>query len=136
MSTRFGLLILLAAVAGCAPAATTSRASHDRTRVTHEELAATHAPDLYSALRQTRPEFFASRGVSSIRLGSEDIPAVFIDGVAVGDVSDRASQEEALHNIAVMNVVEVKRLTAAESTIRLGRDSPAGAILVTTSKGH
>ena len=26
------------------------------------------------------------------------------------------------------------RLTPAESTIRLGRDSPAGALLVTTSK--
>ncbi len=133
MSTR-SLLILLAAVAACAPAATTSGGSHDRTRVTHEELAATHAPDLYSALKQTRPEFFASRGVSSIRLGSEDIPAVFIDGVSVGEVSDRASQEEALRNIAVINVVEVKRLTPQESTLRLGRDSPAGALLVVTSK--
>ncbi len=134
VSARFGLLILLAAGAACAPAATSSGGAHDRTRVTHDELTATHAPDLYGALRQTRPEFFTSRGVSSIRLGSEDIPMVFIDGVSVGDITDRASQEEALRNIAVMNVLEVKRLTASESTIRLGRDSPAGAILVTTIK--
>ena len=133
MSTRPVLLILLAAFAGCAPAATMG-GTHDRNHVGHEELTATHAPDLYSALKQTRPEFFASRGVSSIRLGSEDIPAVFIDGVAVGDIQDRASQEEALRNVAVMNVIEVRRLTPSESTIRLGRDSPAGALLVTTSR--
>ena len=133
MSTRPVLLILLAALGGCAPAVTTG-AAHDRNRVGHDELAATHAPDLFSALKQTRPEFFVSRGVSSIRLGSEDIPAVFIDGVAVGDIQDRASQEEALRQLAVINVVEVRRLTPAESTIRLGRDSPAGALLVTTSK--
>lgn len=128
MTTRFAVLVAGALVTACATAGVRSSSdvgSHDRNVVTAAELASTHSANLEDALRQLRPEFFTTRGVSSIRLGTPDLPAVYLDGTKVGGL-------DTLRNIDIGVVLEVRRLTPREATIRLGADSPGGALLVTT----
>ena len=128
MRTRFAALALSALVVACAPATTAGggSVSHDREVVTAAELASTKATNLYDALHQLRPEYFTARGVSSIRLGTPDLPTVYLDRTQLGDL-------ESLRNIDIAIVKEVRRLTPREATIRLGTDSPGGALLVITT---
>ena len=128
MNLRIAALLLAGAAGACAPAATgAGRTSPDRNVVEAVELAATGAPDLYTALRQVRPEFLQARGVSSIRTGNPDLPAVYLDGVAIGGVDE-------LSRISTVEVREVRRLTAQETLVRTGTNSPGGAILVFTKR--
>jgi hypothetical protein len=129
MRTRWTLLVAGALVAACAPAGVRSSSdvgSHNRDVVTAAELAGTHSANLDDALRQLRPEFFTARGVSSIRQGTPDLPTVYLDGTKLGGL-------ETLRNIDIGVVLEVRRLTPREATIRLGTDSPGGVLLVTTA---
>ena len=128
MSPRTIALLLAAAVGACAPAAGTGRAVPDRDVVGADELAATRAPDLLTALRQVRPEFLQPRGVSSIHNATPDYPAIYLDGVQIGGVDQ-------LGNISTVNVREVRRLSAAQALTRTGTATPGGAILIFTKKG-
>jgi hypothetical protein len=121
-------LLLAAGVVACAPAATgAGRAVPDRNVVGAAELTATGATDLYAALHQLRPEFFQSRGVSSIRLNTPDLPVVYLDGVAIGGLDE-------LRRISTMDVGEVRRLSPQEASVRTGTNLPGGAIFVFTKK--
>jgi hypothetical protein len=124
MTVRIITLLLAGAVGACAPAATgVGRPVPDRDVVGAAELAATRATDLYTALRQVRPEFLQPRGVSSIHTGSPDYPAVYLDGVEIGGLDE-------LKNISTVEVREVRRLSAQQAAARTGTNSPGGAILV------
>jgi len=128
MARRAVSLLLAGAVSACAPAAPGGgRPVPDRSVVEAAELTATGAPDLYTALRQVRPEFLQARGVSSIHTGTPDLPAVYLDGVAIGGIDQ-------LTTISTVNVREVRRLSAQEALTRTGTNAPGGAILVFTRK--
>ncbi len=129
MTLRVVTLLLAGAVGACAPAATgAGRPVPDRNVVEAAELAATGAPDLYTALRQVRPEFFQARGVSSIHTGTPDYPAVYLDGVEMSGMGD-------LSTISAMDVREVRRLSAQQAMARTGTNNPGGAILVFLKRG-
>ncbi len=130
MRLAIAAVALGALLAGCAPGATTTGGapvSHNRDVVTPAELVATKATNLYDALKLIRPEYFNARGVSSIRLAVPDLPAVYLD-------RNQLDSLESLRTIDIALVQEVRRLTPTEANIRLGRDFPGGAILVTTVK--
>ncbi len=128
MTFRTFALLLTAGAGACAPAATgTGRPVPDRSVVAAAELAATGAPDLYTALRQVRPEFLQARGVSSIRRATPDYPEVYLDGVDVGGLDQ-------LGRITTTEVREVRRLSAAQAAARTGTNTPGGAILVITKR--
>ncbi len=128
MTLRIAALLLAGAAGACAPAATgAARPVPDRNVVEAAELAATGAADLYTALRQTRPEFLQARGVSSIRIGTPDLPVVYLDGVQIGGPDE-------LSRISTVEVREVRRLTAQEAAARTGTNTPGGAILVFTKQ--
>ncbi len=103
-------------------------ASHDRTRVTGEELVATHAASVYEALRQIRPEFLRSRGISSIQNPVAEVPRVFVDNVEMGDL-------EYLKLLNPGDVAEIQRLSAEEATTRWGTGYIGGALVVFTHSG-
>lgn len=129
MRLRIAALALGMVLGACAPGATTGGApiSHNRDIVTPAELAATKATNLYDALKQIRPEFFTARGVSSIRLATPDLPTVYLD-------RNQLDGLEAMRNIDINLVQEVRRLTPTQATVRLGRDFPGGVLLITTTK--
>lgn len=131
MIPRAVTLILAGAVGACAPAsAGGGRSVPDRSVVEAAQLAATGATDLYTALRQIRPEFLQARGVSSIHSGSTpDLPVVYLDGVEIGGPDE-------LNRISTADVREVRRLSAHEAAARNGTYIPGGAILVFLKKGR
>ena len=128
MTFRTVAVLLAAGVAACAPAAAgAGRAFPDRSVVEAAELTATRATDLYTALRQIRPEYLQARGVSSIHQATPDLPAVYLDGVEIGGVDE-------LRGISTVDVREVRRLSAQQAAARTGTNTPGGAILVFTKK--
>jgi len=128
MTLRAVTLLLAAAAGACAPAAAGGgRVVPDRNVVGAAELAATGAADLYTALRQVRPEFLQPRGISSIHSNTPDFPAVYLDGVELSGIAD-------LKTITTTDVREVRRLSAPEAMARTGTNNPGGALLVVTKK--
>ncbi len=130
MRRRMAGLALGLLLGACASAGTTTGGapvSRNRSVVTPAELAATKATNVYDALQQIRPEFFTSRGVSSIRLATPDLPAVYLD-------RNQLDGLDAMRNIDIALVQEVRRLTPSEANVRLARDFPGGVILITTVK--
>ncbi len=130
MRVRIAAALLSVLLGACAPGATTTGGapvSHNRDIVTPAELVATKATNLYDALKQIRPEYFTARGVSSIRLATPDLPAVYLD-------RNQLDGLDAMRSIDVNLVQEVRRLTPTEATVRLARDFPGGVILITTVK--
>ncbi len=124
--TRWALTPLLLLLA-CATVPRTTGV-RDRTRVTEEELMATHASTVYDALQQIRPEFLRSRGISSIQSPQADIPRVFVDNVEMGDV-------QFLKTLNPGDVAEIQRLSAEQATTRWGTGYVGGALLVFTHAG-
>jgi len=127
-------LVLLAAgvcLAGCASSAGKSEQSataaprRDSNVITAEELAAIPQGDVYSAVQQLRPTFLQTRGITSPGVGSApEVLNVYVNGVRAGDVN-------ALRQMQVIDVKEVRRLSASEATQRFGTGHTMGAILVT-----
>ncbi len=123
--TTWALVPLL--LAACA---TVSRApqTHDRLRISADELMATHASTLFDAIQQLRPEFLRARGVSSISSPGADVPRVFVDNVEMGDI-------QFLKTISVGDVAEVQRIPAEQATTRWGTGYIGGALMVLTHSG-
>ena len=133
MHHRWIVLPAAAAVlAGCASstgstpqATTTSAPRRDTNVITAEELATVTQGDLYLAVQQLRPTFLQTRGATSTGVGTApEVLQVYVNGIRTGDVSS-------LHQIQVIDVREVRRLSATEATQRYGTGHTMGAILVT-----
>ncbi|MGD2069577.1 MAG: hypothetical protein PVI57_12950 [Gemmatimonadota bacterium] len=118
------LAIVLALVACASPSALRcpSSARADRERVTSEELIATGASDLFTALRLSRPRFLETRAPR------KDAPVLYVDGVQVGEVAY-------LRGMRVQDVASVRLLRGPDATTRYGTDHLGGALLVTTIDG-
>lgn len=124
-------IVLLAAsvgLASCASSATQQSGAaprRDTSVITAEELATIPQGDLYSAIEQLRPTFLQTRGVTSPGVGTApEVLNVYVNGTRSGDVN-------VLHQIQVIDVKEVRRLSATEATQRFGTGHTMGAILVT-----
>jgi hypothetical protein len=119
------------AMAGCghAPPATVpdARLEPIGPRVGRDELLRTGRPLLLDALRLVRPNYFASRGPTTLR--EEGMPpiVVVIEGLVLADI-------EPLRSIAVSDVAEVRRLSVAETFFRYNRSVSIGGIEVVFSK--
>ena len=132
---RHRWLVLSAAaplLAGCASSSgstaqttTTASSRRDTNVITAEELATVAQGDLYLAVQQLRPTFLQTRGATSTGVGTApEVLQVYVNGVRSGDVNS-------LHQIQVIDVREVRRLSATEATQRYGTGHTMGAILVT-----
>jgi hypothetical protein len=86
------------------------------------ELAPMHHTDLFEAIRALRPTFLRSRTPSP-----EGVVLV-LDGMRISDV-------RFLHGVRVTDVVEVRRLSGPEATVRYGTGHGAGAVIVRTRGG-
>src|SRR5262245_26517692 len=106
-------------------ATTTSPPRRDANVITAEELATVMQGDLLLAIQQLRPAFLQTRGMTSTGVGTApEFLQVYVNGVRTGDAS-------VLRQIAVIDVREVRRLSATEATQRYGTGHTMGAILVT-----
>lgn len=115
-----------------APAAATSPSTGERvatatssasSTITAAEIQRTTGSNLYDAIVQLRPRFFAVRGMTSLNNEPEHAIVVIVDGKVVGGVSE-------LRGIAVAITKSVRRLSAADVYQMTGLSAPAGGIEV------
>lgn len=93
--------------------------------ITAKELRTVDDRDAYTAIALLRPNFLTNRGQTSILLDSPNQPEVFIDGMYYGPF-------DALRQIPVHELKEIRFLDVGDATIRYGTGHPAGIIDITS----
>jgi hypothetical protein len=115
------LLVLLAA---CASGGGDGGSRRDRNLITLEELEELQQFTLLDAIRRLRPRWLQVSRAVSTRGNPQEFPRVVVDRVPRGEL-------EALGQISVSDVREVRFLSASDATLKYGTGYPAGAIEVT-----
>lgn len=94
--------------------------------ITTEELeeARTDAQNLYAVIERLRPNWLVSRG-STMRERID--PVVYVDGTRYGEL-------ESLRQITIVAVLEVRWISASESTFQYGTGHAGGIIAVSTAR--
>lgn len=106
--TRVGLVILLAGLLGCATVPAGERRD-PRAPITAEELDMASVPTAWEAVRLLRPSWVAR------------LNGVYLDGVR--------SSRSALEEMSVMDVGEIRLITASDATARYGARALSGYCL-------
>src|SRR5690242_21748613 len=120
-------LLPACASSGAAGAHRTRHGSADV--ITAEEIAAKpEFTSAYDAVEMLRPQFLRSRGQTSLDASSstpmtQPLPAVFLDNQQYGTV-------ESLRQIPIIDVQEIRYISAADATTRFGTGFPNGVIQV------
>jgi hypothetical protein len=99
----------------------------NRNVIREAEIRAANASDVYQLVRERRPQWFSTRGPTSLRT---QLPlAVYVEGVRSGSI-------EALHDYQLNDVVELRYLSGPEATQLYGTNNAAGAIQVFLRRGR
>jgi hypothetical protein len=119
-STLYRLLLPVSvALAGCHPVPSAAPAPIGSV-IGAEELLSTGRPYLLDALRVARPNYFSSRGLTT--LAEQSLPPIVV--VLEGNVLDI----ELLRATPVKDVVQVRRLSPSETFFRYNRSVSVGAL--------
>lgn len=127
---RFFPLGLLALILVLAPACASSGESESRRSadlITREDVMETTAQDAWDVVSRLQPRWLQSRGRVSIQSESAGEPLVYVDGMRFGRVN-------ALRQIHVDAIEEIRRISAADATTRFGTGHAGGVIMVTTRR--
>ncbi len=81
----------------------------------------------YEALERLRPGWLRGRSAAFTQADGRVFPAVFLDGRPWGDL-------ESLHQIDIIQVGEMRFISASDATTRYGTGFPAGIIAVSTRR--
>ncbi len=125
---RFALLSVFPVfllVGACVTTDPSEGPRRDRNLIGAEELATLSSGTVYQAVQQLRPAWLRSRGPSSSRSANMNYPAVFLDGVPIGDI-------ETLKTHRTDGVVELRFIPARDATTRFGTGYTAGIIAIYT----
>ena len=121
--------MVIATAAGCGSgrASTEPYPSRNRTILFPDEISqyGTGGRSAYDLIRQLRPEYLRSRGMTSLRATVPSTATVYLDGVKYGDLNS-------LKLISADQLTRVEYLNGSEATTRYGTDHVGGAILITT----
>ncbi len=127
-SLHAGLLALTIVTSACAsggfeswPRATSASPPH----LTAHEIRKSRFDNAYDAVRHLRPLFLNSRGPTSIQEAPVHDILVIINDQVHGGVDE-------LRTVPAVEILWVRRLTAADVYYKLGRTAPSGAIEVRT----
>ena len=138
MNRRLFLALALAAIplglGGCAAGgAGAGGGGGDRDLLTVEDFGQYDAMDAYAVIRRLRGNWLNTRSTSTMmdpNIGANNQAEiqVYIDGVL------RTDGVEALKQININEVMEMRHLDGRDATMQYGTDHGAGAILVTTGR--
>jgi hypothetical protein len=119
-------LVLLSAACQHVPPATlpTQQPGH---LVGRQELIGSRRTMLFEALRVVRPNYFNTRGPTTLLEQGMPAMIVIVDGLVYPDL-------ESLRMTPVTEVVQVRRLSVAETYHRYNRSVSAGALEITLRK--
>ena len=102
---------------------TPSRVRGGRDVITADELASIDVQNALQAVQRLRPNFLRPQGPMSITQGQQSV-VVYVDNARMGG-------PEALEQIPITDVKEIRYLNATDATQRYGTGHTAGAIVVT-----
>ena len=124
------LTVILTAglTAACAPgsfdtSASMASATSQHALLTADEIRRTRFTNAYDAVRYLRPLFLATRGPTSISDPPPDDIVVIVNGQQQGGL-------EELRAVPANGILWIRRLSAAEVYVKLGRPAPSGGIEV------
>jgi hypothetical protein len=128
------IALLLALVAACAPATSTStlsplqvqRATAPGTTIDFSRFGGVSGETLFETLSRRSPMILKPRPGTTV-FGPEAPLAVYIDGLYSGEV-------DVLALLFSRDVLTVQRLSPSESAIRFGSRHPSGVLVVTTTR--
>ena len=83
----------------------------------------TNVSTAFDAIEQLRPQFFRSRGATSILLRAQTQTSVYLDNMRLGGL-------EALHDVPITGIESIRYLSAGEATNRWGTNRTGDAILL------
>lgn len=127
MMIRLGSALAAFALVALLPEAAEAQRKPDL--ITLEEIAErTDINTAFDAVRRLRPAFLRGRPSGSMRLDPDPI-WVYVDGMKAGG-------PEALENIQIAQVFEIRKLSATDATTRFGTNHTNGAILIKTVRNQ
>lgn len=115
---------LLVVLAACASGGGDGSPRRDRNLITLEELEGLQQFTLLDAIRRLRPRWLQASRAMNFRGSPQEFPRVVLDRIPQGGL-------EALRQLPVSDVQEVRFLSAADATVKYGTGYAAGAIEVT-----
>ena len=119
-----GAFVSLVVVAACAPVTTTASLHHEIRNpmvLSRTEWTGANVSTAFDAIEQLRPQFFRSRGETSILLRSQTQTSVYLDTIRLGGL-------EALRDVPISGIESIRYLSAGEATNRWGTNQTGGAI--------
>ncbi len=121
MSARHFFLVGVAALLGCATAASNTAARSNAKVITEQEIATSGVTNAYEAVQRLRPSFLRARGPVSMRSSNTGLPVVYQNGLRYGDIAS-------LRMMPIVQVSEIRFYNAAEANTKFGIDTPNGII--------
>ena len=128
---RLALLCMLAgcggatsAAGGGGPQTQGSPERQNRSVITQAQLAATNSENLYDAVAKLHSDWLSNRGPTSVSDATPTGVSVFMNGVLLG-------KAEALRDIRVLDVSEIRYWDAGQAAARFGMGHPRGVIEIT-----
>ena len=128
MFTKLVSGLAFLAVVGCASAGASSHPAKDYNVITQDEITAQNGVNAYEVISHLRPQYLKTRGRTTIQTAptvASEYAAVFLDSQFYGDLNS-------LHNIASINVKEIRYLPANEAVTRYGMQYGNGVIEIRT----
>ncbi len=122
MSIKPFYVLAAAAVMACASSSTRPATHRDFNLITETELAETPGTtSAYDVISKLRPNFFKSRGRSSINNQGSETAAVFVDGQFYGNINS-------LQNLTTTHIHEIRFLGTGDAATRYGMQYGNGVI--------
>ncbi len=127
------IAVLPMGAGACAAGGAGAGTSGDRELLTLEDFAQYEAMDVYSVIRRLRGHWFHARSTGTmldpdLGANNESQIKVYVDGAL------RTRGIEALKELSINEVREMRHLDSRDATMQYGTDHGAGAILVTTGR--
>ena len=119
------LLLTLVAVACTTGSRGSGTPRRDRNLLTREEMAPLESFTAWEAVQRLRPMWMRPGGVRNSANPAGHYPSVFVDGSPYGPL-------QALRNFRVLDLEELRYVSASDATIRYGGQYQGGIILLKT----
>lgn len=115
-------LLVVGLLSACAGTSTTAGARRNNSNVlTAEQLSGTNSSNLFDAITKLRPEWLTTRGPSSVTDPTPTLASVYMGGSNLGKI-------DALRQVGILDVSEVRFWEAARASARFGQGHPRGVI--------
>lgn len=121
--TALGTMVVLVGCAAMQEAAKEG-SRYDSNLITAEEIANSGATNAYDVIQMLRPSWLRPRYQIGINSPNVEPPAVYINNMFYGGPRELVS-------FLPQSIVEMRYVDARDTNIRLGRNHPGGAIIVT-----